>query len=251
LKKKGILIFVVLLLSISAMFLAKEMQKKLVSNEIASKTEAKTLQSDIKENSSEDSKNSDNGKIQAADNTNNSSEVKKEETKEASKTGQQNSSSKSTEVSKQSTEKAAAPKSSNTNTTVSPNASPNTNTTQNVNNSTATQNQSSSLPPNFIVSDEVSNKVICSTRVNFQGKSVADVTKDTLAKFNISYNYREGYFRAINGIKEQSLEPKTDGWCYYIKRDSISKKPSIGSADYIPQDNETILWKYVKDGTKP
>lgn len=248
-KKKSILIFVVLLLSISAIFLAKGMQKKLVSNDIASKTEAKVLQSDIKENSSENSKDSDNGKIQATDNTNNSSEVKKEETKEVSKTDQQNSSGKTTDAGKQSTEKTTAPKSSNTNTAASPSAS--TNTTQNVSSGTTAQNQSSSLPPNFIVRDEVRDKVICSTRVNFQGKSVADITRETLAKFNISYNYRDGYFRSINGIKEKSLELKTDGWCYYIKRNDISKKPSIGSADYFPQDNETILWNYVKDGTKP
>lgn len=241
LKKKGILIFVVLLISVAAIFFANEMQKKLVSNEVASKTGSTVLQGDLKENANEDSKKDANANTQNTDKASNN-EAKNEETKDASKTTQQNSSDKVNETSKQSTSKTVAPKSSNTNTAASTNSSTSTNASQTSNGGT-NSNQS----PNFIVMDEVNNKVICSTRVNFQGRNVADITKDTLTKFNINYSYVSGYFRSINGIRERSLNPSTDGWCYYIK----DKKPSIGSSDFTPEDNATITWKYVKDGTKP
>lgn len=231
-KKKGILIFIVLIISMAAIFFAKEMQKKLVSNDVASKTESKVIQSNLKENSNEN--------VQSTDKSNNSGEIKKEETKEVNKTEQQSSSNKVNETSKQSAGKTTLPKSSSTNTAASPNSSNSTNTATSSNSNTnPNPNQSSNLPSNFIVRDSVNDKILVSKHVEFNGETVADITKQ-----NVSCKVKSGdYFYEIAGLKERSAGPLS-GWCYFIN----GSKPGIGSGSYVLKKDDIIEWKFLKDG---
>lgn len=230
-KKKGILIFVVLLISLAAIFFANGMQKKLVSNEVASKTESTVLNGDLKENTNEDSKKDDNINTQNTDKAINS-EIKNEDSKDASKTAQQNSSNKVNETSKKNTSKTVAPKSSNTNTAASTNASQTSNSGTN-------PNQSSSLQPNFIVRDARNNNILVSKHIEFNGGTVADITKR-----NVEYKVKSGdYFYEIAGIKERSDGPLS-GWCYFIN----GSKPGIGAGNYVLKKDDTIEWKFLKDG---
>lgn len=235
-KKKGILIFVVLLISVAAIFFANEMQKKLVSNEVASKTESTVLQGNLKENTDENSKNDDNVNTQNTGKASNS-EVKNEETKDASKTAQQNNSSKVNEASKQSTSKTVAPKSSSTNTAAVTSTSTSTNASQTPNNGT-NANQSS-LQPNFIVRDARNNNILASKHIEFNGETVADITKQ-----NVDCKVKSGdYFYEIAGLKERSDGPLS-GWCYFID----GSKPGIGAGSYVPKKDDIIEWKFLKDG---
>lgn len=233
LKKKGILIFVVLLISVAAIFFANEMQKKLVSNEVASKTGSTVLQGDLKENANEDSKKDANANTQNTDKASNS-EAKNEETKDASKTTQQNSSNKVNETSKQSTSKTVAPKSSNTNTTATTNNSTSTNASQTPNSGT-NLNQS----PNFIVRDARNNNILVTKHIDFNSETVADITKQ-----NVECKVKSGdYFYEIAGLKERSDGPLS-GWCYFIN----GSKPGIGSGSYSLKKDDIIEWKFLKDG---
>lgn len=230
-KKKGILIFVVLLISVAAIFFANEMQKKLVSNEVASKTESKALQGGLKENTKDDNVNTQNTE-KASD-----SEMKNEETKDASKTAEQNSSNKVNETSKQNTSKTSTPKSSSTNTAASTSTSTSTNASQ-TSNGVTNPNQGS-LKPNFFVRDARNNNVLVSKHIDFNGETVADITKQ-----NVECKVKSGdYFYEIAGLKERSDGPLS-GWCYFIN----GSKPGIGSGSYALKKDDIIEWKFLKDG---
>lgn len=96
--------------------------------------------------------------------------------------------------------------------------------------------------PNIIIKDYVSGNVILAKRVNFAGKTVADITLELLDKYNISRRYSLGYFSMIAGLKEKDAGDNS-GWIYYVD----GKVAHIGAKDYPLNGNEKIEWKYLKD----
>lgn len=105
-----------------------------------------------------------------------------------------------------------------------------------------------SLPPNFVVTDTVSNKTILSVHVDYKGESAADATINTLNANNISYKAsgfgNSIYFSMIAGLKERGAGAAS-GWCYFIN----GNKVNTSAGNYKMNNGDKVEWKYLKDGT--
>lgn len=93
----------------------------------------------------------------------------------------------------------------------------------------------------------ISGKIILSTKVNGEGKTVGDITTLALDKSGIEYK-AEGssstiYFSMIDGLSERDEGPLS-GWCYYVN----GKKIGVGAGGYKLKAKDEVLWKYLKNG---
>lgn len=105
---------------------------------------------------------------------------------------------------------------------------------------TAPTTPSKQPKPNFIVIDTTSNKTLFSTFIDYKGDTLENITKRIIGSNCV---VRGGYFKEMYGLKERAAGPSS-GWCFYIN----NAKSSIGAGSYVPQKDDIIIWKYLKDG---
>lgn len=102
-------------------------------------------------------------------------------------------------------------------------------------------------PINFKIIDSVNNKIILSTNVDLENKTVGEITVKTLDSKGISYRAKGTggsiYFSSISGLTETKAGPES-GWCYYVN----GIKSSIGAGGYKLKKGDMVEWKYLKDG---
>jgi hypothetical protein len=101
--------------------------------------------------------------------------------------------------------------------------------------------------PNIIITDTVSGKVILSKAIIYNGETAAEATSKALDAAKITYKISifgdKVYFSSISGIKERSAGASS-GWCYYIN----GKKLSLGAGSYKLNKEDKLEWKFLKDG---
>jgi hypothetical protein len=101
--------------------------------------------------------------------------------------------------------------------------------------------------PNIIITDTVSGKVILSKVIIYNGETAAEATSKALDAAKITYKISifgdKVYFSSINGIKERSAGASS-GWCYYIN----GNKVSLGAGSYKLNKEDKLEWKFLKDG---
>lgn len=99
---------------------------------------------------------------------------------------------------------------------------------------------------NFFIIDNVDKSKNYSSFVNFNGKSVADVTLEVLNRQSIPRSYTSGitgiYFSSINGQKEKSAGEKS-GWNYYVN----GEKGSVGASSYILKTGDKVEWEFFQN----
>lgn len=100
---------------------------------------------------------------------------------------------------------------------------------------------------NLIITDTVSGKIILSKAINYDGQSAAEATMAALDSAKISYKVsgigEALYFSSINGLRERAAGASS-GWCYYVN----GKKINSSSGSYKLNKDDTLEWKYLKDG---
>lgn len=97
--------------------------------------------------------------------------------------------------------------------------------------------------PNFTVVDALDNKTIFSAYVDVSGKTVGDVTLNSLMSKGISVEATGSgyslYISAIAGIREKE-HGKNSGWIYFVNGNS----PQVGCGSYKLNKGDKIIWKY-------
>lgn len=103
------------------------------------------------------------------------------------------------------------------------------------------------LPDNFKVIDTVTNKVLLSSRVDFENTNAGDATlkalQDTKVEYKASRMGGAMYVSMIGGIAEMSAGPSS-GWCYYVN----GAKPGCSASSYALKKDDVLEWKFQKDG---
>jgi hypothetical protein len=184
-KRKGVLIILMLLVSTALVFVSKGLQK----NEV------------LKQETVVESK------VQSSQQEENKAEVKAETLKENPKPSSENSTTSNVESS-------INVKSDNT-------VKNNNETPKAPDTTKATPVQA----PNIIITDTVSGKLILSKAIIYNGETAAEATSKALDAAKITYKISifgdKVYFSSINGIKERSAGASS-GWCYYINGKKLS-----------------------------
>lgn len=123
----------------------------------------------------------------------------------------------------------------------------NTAATNEKQNTNIAKNENKIEKPNLIIKNSITGKVYLSKYIDFNGKTVANVTIEALNRANISWQGTGSsatlYIRSIAGAKERGSGPLS-GWCYYVN----GVKPSVGCGAKHLNKNDKLEWKYVKDG---
>lgn len=244
-KKKGILILAVILLSSIMIYFSKGLQRT-AQDKLLESNAATENRSNIKtevENKDKDGK--EENKKQPTEIANNSDG--KEEDK--------NKSSKTEEVKIQPTEPEQENKKQEDKKPEAKEADKPKREEKTPEEKAVTEEKKSSpnTTPNFIVFDQVSNKEIYSCRIGYDGNtSLATYTKEALKAAGISYRINSsGYVSMINELYDYpSMPNKQDkkdwtscGWVFYIN----NTKASIGPKEYKPKETDIIIWRYWKD----
>ncbi|WP_051350683.1 DUF4430 domain-containing protein [Caloramator sp. ALD01] len=223
-KKKLLLIVVMLVLSVTAISFAGSLQNILQRSEVENielnnkegkKVEQRDQNKDkVGENRVKD-KSQDNDSAVVKQEQNKASEIKKEKSKNSTKSINKNGESRNK------TEKS------------------------NVSN----DNKSTTLKPNVYIIDTVNNKVIYKGYVDINSKTAGDVTLKVLIDNKISYRAKGTggsiYFSSIAGLKERDYGANS-GWCYFVN----GVKPSVGAGSYTLKDGDVLEWKFLEDGLK-
>lgn len=97
--------------------------------------------------------------------------------------------------------------------------------------------------PNIIVVNNITGEVLASGFVAIEGITAEQATLQLLQSKKISYMANSGYFSSIAGLKERSAG-KASGWCYYVN----DNKPGVGAAGYVLKKGDKLAWKFLKDG---
>ena len=215
-KRKGILIILMLLVSTAFVFFSKGLQKKEISNQEVGMVS--TVQSSLQE------ENKAEVKIET--------EAVKEDIKPSAESSTTSNSDSSNNVKSDS------------------NVKSNNETPKVLDTTKVTKPQPKAIPveaPNIIITDTVSGKIILSKTLTYNGESVAQATTKALDASKITYKTSifgdTVYFSSINGIKERS-SGASSGWCYYVN----GKKLSVGSGTYKLSKGDRLEWKFLKDG---
>lgn len=199
----------------------------------------------LRNNLTDNNKSSDVSKKVAA--VNKESKNKTKETPDSSVTKAETKESSDSKVAKENQsadkgkETAASTKVSSTNQKSS------TTTNQSVSsNDAATPAPSPQKPaeePNLTVVDALSNKTIFSAYVDVSGKTVGDVTLNSLMSKGISVESTGSgyslYISAIAGIREKE-HGKNSGWIYFVNGNS----PQVGCGSYKLNKDDKVVWKY-------
>lgn len=215
-KRKGVIIIFMLLISTALIFFTKGLQNNQILKQETNKT---TI-------------------VQSSQTEEDKAEVKTEpeKVKEDLKSSTENSNASNVESSKN-------VKSDNT-------VKSNNETLKAVDTTKVTKQEPKATPvqaPNIIITDTVSGKVILSKTIAYNGETVAEVTTKALDGSKITYRTSifgdKVYFSSINGIKERSAGASS-GWCYYIN----GNKLSLGAGSYKLNKEDKLEWKFLKDG---
>lgn len=112
---------------------------------------------------------------------------------------------------------------------------------------TANKDKVQEKKPNVIIVNAITNQVIYKGYVDISSKTAADVTIKVLIDNKISYRAKGTggsiYFYSIAGLKERDNGPNS-GWCYFVN----GIKPSVGAGGYTLKDGDILEWKYLEDG---
>lgn len=102
-------------------------------------------------------------------------------------------------------------------------------------------------PFNFRIFNTINGKVIMEKNIDFNGKTLDEVTCKLLNEAGIKYiNEGEGgstsYFYSIAGLTEKK-SGGLSGWCFYVNE----KKIGIGAGSYKCNKGDKVEWKYLTD----
>jgi hypothetical protein len=224
-KKRMLLILFIIIISAGLMYLGRSLQDINSSKQEADSTSNITSKADKTDveteavNNKADA-NQDNSKSDEADKSNNTLE------KSNITEGQQNANQKPSSA-------------------ASKNTAVNSNTNQN-SSANSTVGNTQTQKPNFYIIDTISGKnVLAPKYAEFNGETVADVTRKLLEASNISYemNAFTKNFSSIGGLKEREAG-SSSGWCFYVN----GKKPSLGAGSFKLGKGDIVEWRYLENG---
>lgn len=220
-KKKLLLLVAMIIISITAISFAGNLQNKITKQQ----NDKIIVENNETTNKPVENSKTSETKTENKDTKTQNTEVKKENSQTSKTNSQENNTNKTKEK--------------QTNTTQKETTKPAVNTIN--------KDKEQEKKPNVIIVNAITNQVIYKGYVDIASKTAADVTIKALIDNKISYRAKGTgssiYFSSIAGLKERDNGPNS-GWCYFVN----GKKPSVGAGGYTLKDGDILEWKYLEDG---
>lgn len=228
-KKKVILSISIIVLSLILILGGNALRNNLANNNSSNSISKKVASANKpKSKQNEQAKAKNTTKVETKSSSDSSNDSKD------TKVNQSADKNKETSVSNNQSSNAKQSSSSNDNKSVSSNA---------VTPSPAPNPPKPTEEPNLTIVDALSNTTILSTYVDVSGKTVGDVTLNTLMSKGIPVETTGSgyslYISSIAGLAEKE-HGKNSGWIYFVNGNS----PEVGCGSYKLNQGDKIIWRY-------